>query len=142
MPNKPLPFHPSIGAVLKCDYSNLVAPEMSKIRDIVVVSPKFLNRPNLCTVVPLSTTSPIKIEPYHVQLDRDPNPRGIEEEIVWAKCDMVMTVSFARLSAPWVEKIDGKRNYLSLSVSQKELGDIRRGVLYALGLSHLWKGSL
>ena len=139
MPNKALPFHPSVGAVLRCDYCNLIDPEMNKMRLVVVVSPKFLDRPNLCTVVPLSTTPPNKAVGYHVQLDRDPHPQSTPGTVVWAKCDMIMTVSYARLSSVWDGKENGKRNYVALAVSQKELGDIRRGVLYSLGLNHLWK---
>lgn len=110
---------------------------MNKVRWVVVVSPKFLNRPSLCTVVPLSTTEPKRIETYHVRLDRDPYPKG-DGSTVWAKCDMVMTVSFARLSAYWDCKINGRRRYISLAVSNSELGAINKGILAALGLSHLW----
>jgi uncharacterized protein YifN (PemK superfamily) len=113
---------------------------MSKVRFVVVVSPKFLNRPSLCTVVPLSTTAPMHPTGYHVQLDHDPHPKGKTGVVVWAKCDMVMTVSFARLTAYFDgRRADGKRNYVNLNVSPKELGQIRQGVLYSLGLSHLWK---
>lgn len=140
MPNKPLPYHPKQGEVLRCDFCNLVDPEMTKVRWVVVLSPKFLNRPGLCTVIPLSTTAPNKIESYHVQLDKDPAPQSAPGTIVWAKCDMLMTVSFSRLSAYHQGRTtDGKRNYVNLAVSGKELGLIRQGALYALGLSHLWK---
>ena len=137
MANK-LPYHPKIGEVLWCDYKGLVPPEMEKKRLAVVVSPKFLNRPELCTVIPLSTTPPNAIEAYHVLLDRDPDPMG-SGTAVWAKCDMLMTVSFSRLSAYHQGRINGKRNYISLAVSPKEMGAIKQSILYALGLSHLWK---
>jgi mRNA interferase MazF len=97
MPPKPLPYHPKQGEVLRCDYSGLVPPEMDKVRWVVCVSPKFVNRPNLCTVVPLSTTPPEVAQNYHVLLDKDPYPEGGGLP-VWAKCDMVMTVSFAKLA--------------------------------------------
>lgn len=139
MPNKPLPYHPKSGEVLRCDYCNLVEPEMAKVRWVVVLSPKFLNRPNLCTVIPLSTSAPRKVEKYHVQLENDPAPNSTPGTIVWAKCDMLMTVSFSRLSAFYVGRKDGKRNYVTLEVSGKELGLIKQGALYALGLAHLWK---
>lgn len=139
MPNQPLPYHPKQGEVLRCDYCNLVDPEMSKVRWVVVISPKFLNRPNLCTVVPLSTKPPHKIEKYHVLMDKDPAPDSGGDP-VWAKCDMLMTVSFARLTAYYQgRRPDGKRNYVTLSVSGKELGQIQQGALYAMGLAHLWK---
>lgn len=139
MPNQPLPYHPKQGEVLRCDYSNLIDPEMAKVRWVVVVSPKFLNRPNLCTVVPLSTTAPRHMEKYHVLMDKDPAPNGVDGAVVWAKCDMLMTVSFSRLSAYHQGRINGKRNYISLAVSPKEMGAIKQSILYALGLSHLWK---
>ena len=139
MPNQPLPYHPKRGEVLNCDYSGLIAPEMDKVRAAVVVSPKFLNRPNLCTVVPLSTTPPHDPQAYHIQLDRDPHPHGKHGAVVWAKCDMLMTVSFSRLTAFWVGKAGGRRNYVTVSVSNLELGRISQGVLAALGMLHLWK---
>ena len=139
MPNKPLPYHPKQGEVLRCDYCNLVDPEMAKVRLVVVVSPKFLNRPSLCTVVPLSTSQPRREEKYHVRLDKDPNPNGTRGAIVWAKCDMLMTVSFSRLTALYKGRtLEGKRNYINLNVSDKELGQIKQGILYALGMAHLW----
>ena len=138
MPSNPLPYHPKQGEVLRCDYSGLVPPEMSKVRWVVVVSPKFLNRPNLCTVVPLSTTPPAQPEAYHVKLDRDPAPNASGAD-VWAKCDMLMTVSFSRLSAYWDgRRSDGKRDYKSIHVSGLELGRIRQATLVALGLGNLW----
>lgn len=133
-----LPFYPSLGAVLHCDYRGLIDPEMKKVRLVVVVSPKFISRSNLCTVVPLSTTPPHQPEGYHVKLDRDPHPTSPLGTVVWAKCDMIMTVSFSRLSAIWDGKPDGRRNYVALSVSGKELGEIRRGILYSMGIAHLW----
>lgn len=139
MPPKPLPYHPKQGEVLRCDYSGLVPPEMDKVRCVVVISPKFINRPNLCTVVPLSTTEPKHLEPYHVLMDYDPSPNASGAP-VWAKCDMVMTVSFSRLSGFWDGKDqDGRRRYVPRHVSGLELGKIRQGTLAALGLAHLWK---
>lgn len=139
MPPKPLPYHPKQGEVLRCDYTGLVPPEMDKVRCVVVLSPKFINRPNLCTVVPLSTTPPDTPEAYHVLLDRDPAPDACGAP-VWAKCDMLMTVSFNRLSAFWSgRQPDGKRRYVARHVSGLELGKMRQATLAALGLSHLWR---
>jgi uncharacterized protein YifN (PemK superfamily) len=135
---KPLPYHPKQGEVLRCDYAGCVGREMDKVRWVVVLSPKFLNRPFLCTVVPISTTPPHTVEKYHVRLDTDPapNPSGAP---AWVKCDMVMTVGFERLSAHWDGKVNGKRNYVTLRVSDKELEAIRWGVIHALGLGSLCK---
>lgn len=133
---KPLPYHPKMGEVLRCDYSGLQRREMSKVRWVVVISPKFLNRPGLCTVVPISTSPPHSVEKYHVKLDHDPAPNASGDD-AWVKCDMVMTVDFARLSAYYDGKSHGRRNYITLSVSEKERRDIQRGVIHALGLGDL-----
>lgn len=138
MANQPLPYHPKLGEVLRCDYSGLISPEMDKVRWVVVISPKFLGRPNLCTVVPLSTTVPNPVQTHHVKMDKDPAPNASGVD-VWVKCDMVMTVSFSRLSAYWHGKVNGRRNYVSLHVSGLELGKIRHATLAGLGLAHLWK---
>ena len=141
MPPKPLPYHPKQGEVLHCDFGGLVPPEMNKARCVVVLSPKFVNRPNLCTVVPLSTTSPETPQSYHVLLDNDPHPTPSGSP-VWAKCDMIMTVSFARLTGFWVDRdVEGRRRYIQRHVSGVELGRIRQATLAALGLAHLWKAS-
>lgn len=124
MNKKPLPYHPKAGEVLRCDYSGLVAPEMDKVRWAVVISPKFLNRPNLCTVVPLSTTAPLQPQAHHVLLSNDPDPHPSGDP-VWAKCDMLMTVSYYRLTKWWEGKTpDGKRNYVTIMVSGQDLGRI------------------
>jgi uncharacterized protein YifN (PemK superfamily) len=135
----PLPYHPNPGEVLRCDYAGLVPPEMDKIRFVVVVSPRLRHRKELCTVIPLSTTSPDHPQPFHVQLDNDPYPQSPPGTLVWAKCDMLMTVSYARLSAYWSGRHpqSGKRNYVTLRVSPNELRAIRVGMLHATGLGNL-----
>ena len=105
-----LPYHPKVGEVLWCDYKNLVPPEMEKKRLAIVISPKFINRTDLCTVVPISTTAPKVAQNYHHRLEADPLPTSPEGTVAWAKCDMVMTVSFGRLSGWWGEKKDGKED--------------------------------
>ena len=134
----PLPYNPKAGEALRCDFSGLVPPEMHKVRWVVVVSPKGSNSGNLCTVVPLSTTPPHVPQPWHVKMDVDPSPNGTPGAVVWAKCDMVMRVSYSRLSAYWDGKrSDGKRNYVTLMVQQDEMVRIKKGMLYALGLGGL-----
>jgi uncharacterized protein YifN (PemK superfamily) len=137
MPNQPLPYNPHPKEVLRCDYSGLVDPEMDKVRWVVVITPRHLNIKKLCTVVPLSTTAPHDPQPWHVRLDADPYPKGTPGIAVWAKCDMVMRVSYSRLTAYWDAKVDGRRNYVNLWVSDDEYRRIKRGVVYALGLGSL-----
>lgn len=111
---------------------------MVKVRWVIVVSPRSRGRGGICTVVPLSTTPPLVIRPYHVKLDRDPWPKGKPGVEVWVKCDMVMAVSFGRLTAYWDGKIDGKRNYVKLMISNEELRKIKKALLHSFGLGHLW----
>lgn len=135
----PLPYHPKVGEVLRCDYSGLKYTEMNKKRFVVVISPKWLSRGELCTVIPLSTTPPPHIENFHYILEKDPYPRSEPDTKVWAKCDMLMTVSFERLSGWWDDKVDGKRNYVKLFVTDYDLICIKKCVLYALGMGDLTK---
>jgi uncharacterized protein YifN (PemK superfamily) len=132
--NQPLPYHPRPGEVLRCNYSGLNPPEMCKVRWVVVLSPKFVNRDDLCTVIPLSLSVPQRPASYHVKLDKDPYPKGKPNVEVWAKCDMLMTVCYQRLSCWYQGRAYGKRNYVQLYVSDEELKRIRRGVLHALGM--------
>jgi uncharacterized protein YifN (PemK superfamily) len=137
--NKPLPYNPKLGEVLRCDYSGLLPGEMAKVRWVVVVSPKSTNTGRLCTVVPISTTAPYIAQHWQVELDQDPYPKGSGAR-VWAKCDMIMRVSFARLTAYYDGRTpDGKRNYVNLYVSDDELKRIQAGVLHSLGLGHVIK---
>jgi uncharacterized protein YifN (PemK superfamily) len=135
----PLPYNPNPGEVLRCDYRGLVPPEMDKTRFVVVVSPRLRHRKDLCTVIPLSTTAPDYPQPFHVQLAQDPYPKSAPGTVVWAKCDMLMTVSYARLTQYYDGRHPqtGKRAYVTLRVSPEELRAIRIGMLHAVGLGIL-----
>jgi len=51
--------HPVSGTILMCNFApGFQQPEMVKRRPVIVISPKISRRPNLCTVVALSTTAP------------------------------------------------------------------------------------
>ncbi|HEX4479977.1 MAG TPA: type II toxin-antitoxin system PemK/MazF family toxin, partial [Rudaea sp.] len=82
--------------VLICNFAGFKAPEMVKARPVVVVSPNHLVRPGLVTVVPLSTTPPMPVEPYHYRLRGSPIPGDPIDE-VWAKSDMICSVGVHRL---------------------------------------------
>jgi len=130
-------YHPDLGEALWCDYSGR-EPEMIKTRIAIVIVPRACQRSRLTTVVPLSTTPPRLVRPWHVRLDRDPLPEGGADE-VWAKCDMINVVSFDRLRGHF-RRWRGRREYHKMRVSLKELQSIRQGVLNALG--HPWHGHL
>ena len=111
-----------------CDFSGFKQPEMVKTRPVVVISPSHMNRPGLQTVVPLSTTAPDPVEPYHYKLLKDPIPNSNVE--VWAKCDMVVTVSERRLDRFKI----GRGMYKTSVITPEELMAIRGCLKYALGI--------
>ena len=135
-------FHPDPGTVLICDFSGFKAPEMVKRRPVIVISPRFRERDNLCTVVPLSTTAPAKLCEYHCRIRMEPPlPAPYTDTVMWVKADMLCSVSFDRLSLPFVGKdSDGKRVYDVRHVTEVELKDIQACVLHGIGLGRLTTG--
>src|SRR5579884_111531 len=85
--------------IIRCDYSRggFQEPEMTKVRPALVVSPRMRHRPGLLAVVPLSTSEPEHEVPYSVRLEFDPVLPTYDSPVMWAKCDMIATVSFSRL---------------------------------------------
>jgi uncharacterized protein YifN (PemK superfamily) len=85
---------------------------MVKRRPCVVISPPIRGRPRLCTIVPLSTTSPKTIGPHHLLIELDPPlPRPFDNPRMWAKADMVLTVAFHRLRLFHTTDPQGGRRY-------------------------------
>lgn len=132
-------YHPEIGTILVCDFHGFVIPEMLKRRPVIVVSPRLRNRDKLCTVVPLSTTEPGQIMPFHYKLILDnPLPPPYDSEFHWVKCDMLATVSFNRLDLPRRGKDHkGTRQYITKTIDKIDLYNIRKCILHALNLCHL-----
>jgi len=124
-----LTFHPHPGIVLICDFNtSFKVPEMIKRRPVVVISPRPRRSNQLCTIVPLSTTAPNPVEPFHHRMD----PRSLLERLAgketWAKCDMLATVSLERLDRVMVEKRpDGKQVYVADPVTPGDLEAICEG---------------
>lgn len=126
-----LKFHPKPGTILICDYAGFKAPEMVKRRPCVVVSPRLRRRDGLCTVVPLSTTPPYPPESYHYQITLDrPLPYPFGAAVMWAKCDMLATVSFDRLALIKIRK----RQYIKPMLSAGDMFRIRICIMRALGI--------
>ena len=126
----PIQYAPKNGTILLCDFTG-IDPEMQKRRPVVLVS--SVSR-GLCLVVPLSTTPPKNIMPWHY-LFRLPEalPGNYTEATCWAKCDMVAAVSFVRLNLMVKGKDkSGKRIYQLTVISVDDLEAIRAGVRNAL----------
>ena len=126
-----LPFHPRTGTLWMCDFNTgFQPPEMVKRRPVVVISPYPRRRPaGLCTIVPLSTTDPIPIEPFHHLMDPRSLPDRLAQDDTWAKCDMLYTVSLGRLS-----RATNRRQPMNFRVLNADLDAIRACVKIALGL--------
>ncbi|HGX94087.1 MAG TPA: hypothetical protein ENK35_12310 [Candidatus Tenderia sp.] len=132
----PLTFHPKPGMVLICDFNTgFKAPEMIKRRPVVVISPRPRRSTQLCTIVPLSTTAPNPVEPFHHRMAPRSLPGKLARRETWAKCDMLATVSLERLDRVMVGKdAGGRRIYVAKQVVAEDLEAIRRGVMIALGI--------
>jgi uncharacterized protein YifN (PemK superfamily) len=133
-------FHPTPGAILVCCYDpGFKEPEMVKTRLCVVITPRLRRREGLCTVVPLSTTEPQHVEDYHyrMELERSP-PKPWEGTVKWAKCDMLATVAYHRLTPIGVGRSpDGTRKYIYPHATPEQIKEIRKSVLCALTLREL-----
>jgi uncharacterized protein YifN (PemK superfamily) len=133
-------FQPKPRAILYCDFSGNIAPEMLKRRPVIVLKSHKRNS-KLVAVVPLSSTRPDPAEEYHHRLSQNPIPDFCESEI-WAKCDMVAVVSTERLDLIRSGRRlpDGRRQYLIPQIGREQFDAIRHGVALALGLDSLFSG--
>ncbi|ASP31257.1 hypothetical protein CHH26_14200 [Qipengyuania flava] len=131
---KALPFHPSPGEILICNYATgFKPPEMVKRRLCVVVSPKLKRRDNLVSVVPLSETTPDPMEEWHHKVNLISQSWGNGPR--WAACDMIATVAYARLSRPhYRHPVTDTRLFEKLRLSAADLVDVKAKTKLALGL--------
>ena len=131
---KALPFHPSPGDILICDYTTgFKPPEMVKRRLCVVVSPKLKRRNDLVSVVPLSETTPEPVENWHHRVNLISRSWGNGPR--WAACDMIATVSYARLSRPhYRHPVTDVRLFEKLKLPPADLADVKAKTKLALGL--------
>ncbi|BBD36891.1 hypothetical protein Amn_17710 [Aminobacter sp. Y103A] len=135
--------HPLQGSIVTVDYSKggFEEPEMMKRRLAIVLSPKIVSRPHLCTVVPLSLTEPEKIMPYHKQIEIPFDmPKEWGNMARWVKGDMVNAVGFHRVDLLRLGKDNqGKRIYQMQALPAAILTVVRACVLHGMGLSTLTK---
>ncbi len=132
----PLRHRPEPGTLLFCDFdTGFRPPEMIKCRPVVVVSPKRTTGPALSTVVPLSTTAPDPVEPFHHLISPESLPGRYARRETWAKCDMVAAVSHERLDRLMVGKgRHGKRRYMNPPITPADWQSIQQALRYALSL--------
>jgi uncharacterized protein YifN (PemK superfamily) len=125
----PLIFHPNPGTIVLCDFTGFRAPEMVKVRPVVVLSPRFRRHQDVVTVVPLSTRRPEPVEPFHHRLRPDSYPPAADRD-AWVKADMVTIVALARLDRVRL----GAGEHTTFTLAETEMQAIGRCVRFALGL--------
>jgi uncharacterized protein YifN (PemK superfamily) len=123
-----LPYYPHRGEVLICDFdAEALGAEMVKRRPVIVVSRRETHNRKLCAVVPISTTAPDPIERWHHALPHLRISGWSPAGLMWAKCDMLATVSFDRLNKPYVKTRHG-RNYVTHKLDDGDLGSVLAGI--------------
>lgn len=130
-----LKFFPRARQIFVCDFSGFVAPEMTKIRPVIVISPRLPYRSEIASVVPISLTAPRHKLPFVVRLSRNYHPAEADDLPCWAKCDMVLNISLERLSGFKV----GRREYVYPTMNDEDFQLVRLGVLHGLGYEDLIK---
>jgi len=119
-----LPYLPQQGEILVCDFDDLaLGAEMIKRRPVVVVSRHDAHRSQLCTVVALSTTPPKLPKPWHYYMEHVRVTGWEAPNGVWAKCDMLATVSLERLNKPYI-KLRSGRNFVAHSLSLVDMAAV------------------
>ena len=121
-------FVPQQGMILMCDFAGFVPPEMTKVRHIVVVSPRHRRNSGSCLVVPLSTVAPNPVEPFHYRIPANTYSFFRANTDVWAKADLLSHVSFGRL-----DRVLDARKYCSPRMHPSDLKGIQLAVSEALG---------
>ena len=121
-------FHPRKGTVLICDFKGNIIPEIVKKRPVVAITPRLPYRDNLVMVVPLSSTPPLHDVPYVVKLEKNYLTNDLSP--MYAKCDLLCSVSFARL-----DRIKtGFRKYETPQMLESDFNAVIKGVKNALGI--------
>ena len=119
-----LPYLPHQGEILICDFDDsAIGAEMIKRRPVVVVSRHEAHRSKLCTVIALSTTPPNPVESWHHSMPHLRVSGWSAENGVWAKCNMISTISLERLNKPYIRHRSG-RKYIAHSLDEADLAAV------------------
>src|SRR6056297_3706516 len=104
---------------------------MVKTRPCLVVSKRIKSRPNLVTVVPLSTTAPDPVMPYHCEIHVEVElPRRWSAETCWVKGDMLYALSFERVDLFNLGRDEsGRRRYQTETICRDTLSRVQKCIL-------------
>ena len=134
-----LRFHPRVGMILECDFSQgFKEPEMVKKRPVLVLRTKG----ELVTVVALSTKEPSPIEKFHYAVPKQSMPQigRFQKKDTWLKGDMIYTVGFHRLDLIRLNKRDpntGRRVYFQNRLGGGQMKTIKGCVLHGIGMGDI-----
>ena len=124
----PITFVPRRGIMLVCNFDmGRVAPEMTKKRRVLVVSPRSYNRGHRCVVVPFSATKPHTVQAPHVFFAA--HSYKVLTKDVWAICECLTSVSCDRL-----DRVLHGGGYIAEEISAADLARVEAGMRHALGL--------
>lgn len=138
-------FHPRLGQLLMCNFeSGFRKPEMTKVRPVIVISPKRKSGANLVTVVALSTVEPAPIMRFHAILPNEHLPmlNNFQRGTSWIKGDMIYSVGFHRLNLIQLgnrNTLTGKRMYFKKHLGRGIMKTVHECVLAGLNLQRLAK---
>jgi len=134
-----LTYYPKQGEILLCDYdTGFILPEMTKIRPVVVISPRLRRRAELVGVVPLSTTEPAQMDGHHCRIELErPLPYPFNSPVMWGKCDMLATIAKSRLDRFKGARKGGARVYTSGQLSAEQFKALQAATLFGIGLGSL-----
>ncbi len=121
------------GQIFMGDFSDLKEPEMTKVRPVIVVSPRLPHRSHIVAIVPISLTAPKHDLPFCYRLSKNYHPNEPGDLPCWAKADMLMNVALTRLSAFKI----GRRKYTYPTLIPEDLQGVRHAILCGLGLDKL-----
>lgn len=109
---------------------------MIKTRPCVVISKRIKERPGLVTVVPLSTTRPKPVMPYHCEIEIGMElPKRWAAKSCWVKGDMIYALSFERVDLFNLGRgADGRRIYQKETLPADTLRRVQASVRAGLGL--------
>lgn len=117
-----------------CDFAGFKPPEMTKVRRVVVLSPRCrVGFPSTYIVVPISKKTPNPPEGCHCEFTAGRYGFFHATESVWAKADMVACVAAGRL-----DRVMFNGRFSRAQIHKGDLLSVRAAVLHALGMEK-WK---
>jgi uncharacterized protein YifN (PemK superfamily) len=134
--NVTVKIHPASDTIVRVDLTEgFREPEMRKRRPAIVLSPLIPGRNTLCTIAPLSTSTPKIVLLQHMQLTLDPPlPYPYDEPTMWVKGDIVLTVAFHRLRLLFKQWEGGERVYDVRVLDAATMEQVRACVRAGIGV--------